>query len=198
MSTHIRRSRRENRGIRTSDKFGNLVSATKSYGISTRSQSKIIAGKKKINGRVKTLRSYNYNLSGYEQKINKILKIFCNTFNQAPNDEYKRQMHFKVLAPLSSILSQKCELLKDETDYFEINHELLNIMNEYLEENIKLPEFYDTIHSYFISNKIIKDIFPNVKNIPNTNQVWNLRLLVLKKIFEFEQSFTKENFENFY
>ena len=198
MSFQIRRSSRENKGIRTTDKFGDLISSTKSYCVNTRKQSRINAGKKKSNTKVKTLRSYNHNSKIYEQKINKIFKTFCKTFNQAPNDEPSRQMDFKDLAPLSTILSQKCEDLKEETDYNEINHELLNVMNEYLEDNINLPEFYDTIHSYFISNKIIKDLFPNITNIPNTNQVWNLRLLVLKKIFEFEQSFTKENFENFY
>lgn len=198
MSFQIRRSSRENKGIRTRDKFGDLISSTNSYCVNTRKQSRINAGKNKKNTRVKSLRSYNKNIDTNEYKINKIFRIFCKTFNQAPNDEPSRQIMFQDLSPLSSILSQKCEDLKEEIDYHEINHELLNVMNEYLEENIKLPEFYDTIHSYFISNKIIKEIFPNVKNIPNTNQVWNLRLLVLKKIFEFEQSFTKENFENFY
>lgn len=179
-------------------KCGKLVSTNKPYDIITRGRSKYLEDKKLSQNRIINFRSRKKNINLHQYTINKILTKFCKTFNQAPNDELKRQIKNQDFLQLDQILSQKCENLKNEVDYYEINHELLNTLNQYLEENVKLPKFYDTIHSYYLVNKIIKSIFPKIKNIPNTDKIWDLRLLVLKKMYEFEHSATKENFKNFY
>jgi hypothetical protein len=180
------------------NKCGKIVSTTKCNGIKTRSFSKYLEDKKLTQTRSINLRSRKKNINLHQYKINNILSKFCKTFNQAPNDEPKRQIKNQDFLQLDEVLSQKCEFFKNEPDYYEINHELLNTLNQYLEENIKLPKFYDTIHSYYLVNKIIKTVFPKIKNIPTTDRVWDLRLIVLKKMYEFEHSTTKENFKNFY
>lgn len=182
---------------KNTNKCGKLVSTNKNYGIQTRSQSKKLFEKEK-KSTSRYLRSTQKNLNLHGIKINKIMNKFCKTFNQAPNDETKREIHYKELVKISPILSQKIEELKNETDYYEINHELLDCLNNYFEDNIKLPKFYDAIHSYYLINKIIKELFPGIKNIPSTDKLWDLRLMVLRKVFESQHSTTKENFKNFY